>query len=102
MGPPGVKLAMRVSRVRRAAMTGAPRLNCQAMALRGVARPPRIEARPAGRQAGTGVFALEPIAAGTTILHFVGPHEATQHAHTIQLGPGVFLGRSGGTDDFVN
>jgi SET domain-containing protein len=55
---------------------------------------------------GRGTFTEEPIAAGERILAFSGPH--LRHAQTsastlaLQIGPDLYVGESGGPDDFVN
>jgi hypothetical protein len=56
--------------------------------------------------AGRGVFALEPIAAATTLLRFTGPllrhHQTDAQTLAVQIGPDLYLGASGGLDDCVN
>jgi hypothetical protein len=60
------------------------------------------EAGPRGR----GVFASQPLARGEVVLVFGGPRiptaEVSDFTHTIQVGPGHFLGPSREVDDYVN
>lgn len=62
-----------------------------------------IESSP---QHGRGVFAREPIAAGEAILLFGGPHrrraELQPDEYHLQIGDDLYLGASGGADDYVN
>lgn len=65
----------------------------------------RLELRPAAH--GQGVFALDPIAPGGSILRFGGElftrlEEIEDRHHFIQIGPGRFLGPSGEMDDYIN
>jgi SET domain-containing protein len=56
--------------------------------------------------AGRGVFALQRIAAGEEFLRYTGPKltyvQTTPQTLAVQVGPDVYLGASGGFDDFVN
>jgi hypothetical protein len=71
---------------------------------------PRVEMRASC--GGQGVFALETIAAGSAILDFTGPRCGRAHVEQaaaagagdgfLQIGPDLFVGLSGGPDDFVN
>jgi SET domain-containing protein len=55
---------------------------------------------------GRGVFATQPIRAGSHIMHYTGP--LLSHAQTspatlaLQIGPDLYIGESGNADDFVN
>jgi SET domain-containing protein len=53
-----------------------------------------------------GVFAAEPIPASTWILRFSGPFlhyaETSPETYALQIGPDLYVGASGGPDDFVN
>lgn len=66
--------------------------------------PPFFEVRasPTGR----GVFATEPIAAGWLLIRYTGPllryEQTTPDTLALQIGPDLYLGESGGPDDFVN
>lgn len=55
---------------------------------------------------GRGVFAVRPIPAGAVVLVFGGPRlgrdQITDFTHTLEIDDGVFLGPSGGIDDYVN
>lgn len=55
---------------------------------------------------GRGVFAEEPIAEATLIIRFTGPllrhAETTAHTLALQIGPDLYIGASGGLDDFIN
>jgi len=55
---------------------------------------------------GRGVVATRPIAAGETALIFRGPRrrltEIADFTHVLEIGPGLYLGSSGGVDDLVN
>jgi len=71
---------------------------------------PRVEMRASC--GGHGVFALEAIAAGSIILDFTGPRVTRAHVEQaaaagggdgfLQIGRDLFVGPSGGLDDFVN
>ncbi len=67
--------------------------------------PPPVRVATAGPQ-GFGVFALGAFRKGDCVLEFGGellPEELIQDfTHTIQVDDGLFLGPSGGSDDFVN
>jgi SET domain-containing protein len=55
---------------------------------------------------GRGVFAQQPIAPGSVLLHFTGPllryEQTTPQTLALQIGPNLYLGASGNMDDFVN
>jgi hypothetical protein len=55
---------------------------------------------------GRGVFTEEPIAAATWIIRFTGPllrhAETTAKTLALQIGPDLYIGASGGFDDFIN
>ena len=55
---------------------------------------------------GRGVFAMEPILAFERIIEFTGPllrqSETTPETYAVQIGPDLYLGASGGPDDFIN
>jgi uncharacterized protein len=55
---------------------------------------------------GRGVFAQDPIPAGTKIIRFTGPFlrykETTPQTYALQIGPDLYIGASGGMDDFIN
>jgi len=55
---------------------------------------------------GRGAFAGEPIGSGTLILQFSGPflhyRETSADTLALQIGPDLYIGASGGPDDFVN
>lgn len=55
---------------------------------------------------GLGVFAVREFKDGERVLIFEGPllhfSEISDFTHTIQVGEDLFLGASGGVDDFVN
>lgn len=55
---------------------------------------------------GRGVFAEEPIQKGTVILRYGGPFlryaDTTPQTYAVQVGPDLYLGASGGLDDYVN
>ncbi len=55
---------------------------------------------------GVGVFVSREYRRGESVLTFEGPHlrpfEITDFTHTIQVGEDLFLGASGGVDDYVN
>ena len=55
---------------------------------------------------GHGVFSEESIKSGATILHFTGPllryQQTTPQTLAVQIGPDLYLGASGGMDDYVN
>ena len=55
---------------------------------------------------GRGVFAIAPIAAGTDLLRYTGPllryAQTTADTLAVQVAPDLYLGASGGPDDFVN
>jgi len=57
-------------------------------------------------QHGQGVFALEYISAGETIIPFSGPilrrFEVDENGYHLQVGDDLYLGASGGADDYVN
>ena len=61
-----------------------------------------LEAGPKGR----GVFANRRFLEGETVLAFGGPllpeEEITDFTYTIQVDEGLYLGSSGGIDDYVN
>jgi SET domain-containing protein len=56
--------------------------------------------------AGRGVFAAEPLAAAARLIRFTGPllrhHQTTPQTLAVQIGPDLYLGSSGGMDDYVN
>jgi hypothetical protein len=62
-------------------------------------------ARPAGAS-GLGVFATREFREGDHVLTFRGPwqrkDELDDFTHTLEIGPGLFLGPSGQVDDYVN
>jgi hypothetical protein len=64
-----------------------------------------VELRRA-RGNGRGVFAVRPIPAGAVVLTFGGARLARDRiadfTHTLEVADGVFLGPSGGVDDYVN
>jgi uncharacterized protein len=55
---------------------------------------------------GRGVFAEEPIRKGDLVLRYGGPSlrykDTTPQTYAIQVGPDLYLGASGGPDDYVN
>lgn len=55
---------------------------------------------------GRGVFADEPIIKGTRIIRFTGPFlryaDTTPATFALQIGPDLYIGASGGPDDFIN
>ena len=55
---------------------------------------------------GRGVFTDEPIPAMTRIITFTGPFlryaETTPRTYALQIGPDLYIGASGGPDDFIN
>ncbi len=55
---------------------------------------------------GRGVFALQPIPAGTVVLEFHGPrlkaHEVIPDSYHLQIGEFEYLGASREADDYVN
>jgi hypothetical protein len=55
---------------------------------------------------GRGVFTDEPIAAMTLIVTFTGPFlryvETTPRTYALQMGPDLYIGASGGFDDYIN
>ncbi len=55
---------------------------------------------------GRGTFTEEPIAAGELIIRFAGPllryADTTPETLALQIGPDLYIGASGGPDDFVN
>lgn len=57
-------------------------------------------------QHGQGVFALERIGAGETIIPFTGPmltrSEIDEDGYHLQVGDDLYLGASGEADDYVN
>ena len=57
-------------------------------------------------KAGRGVFAGEAIHAGALIIRFTGPFlryaDTTPQTYALQVGPDLYIGASGGFDDYVN
>jgi hypothetical protein len=55
---------------------------------------------------GQGTFAAEPIRSGQRILRFTGPllryKDTSNDTLALQIGPDLYIGASGGPDDFVN
>jgi hypothetical protein len=55
---------------------------------------------------GRGVFAVEPLRAGSALIRYSGPilryAQTTPQTLAVQIGPDEYLGASGGLDDFVN
>ncbi len=55
---------------------------------------------------GRGTFAGEPIRSGEMVLAFSGPllhsRDTTAQTLALQIGPDLYIGASGGPDDFVN
>jgi hypothetical protein len=55
---------------------------------------------------GRGVFAEEPISKGTLVLRYGGPFlrykDTTPQTYAVQVGSDLYLGASGGLDDYVN
>jgi len=55
---------------------------------------------------GKGVFAGEPIAAGSLIERFTGPFlrydQTNADTYALQIGPDLYIGGSGGVDDLFN
>jgi uncharacterized protein len=55
---------------------------------------------------GRGVFTREGIPAGTKVLRYGGPllryRDTTPQTYAVQIGPNLYLGGSGGIDDYVN
>lgn len=55
---------------------------------------------------GRGVFAGEAIVAGGHIIRFTGPllryAQTTPQTYALQIGPDLYIGASGGADDFIN
>jgi hypothetical protein len=67
--------------------------------------------RPAAIRVGHGekgrcVLAARPLNAGQVVLEFGGPllraEEIRDFTHCLEIGPNLFLGPSGGSDDYVN
>lgn len=56
--------------------------------------------------AGRGVFATAAIPAGCRIVRFTGPYlryaQTTPQTYALQIGPDLYLGASGGFDDYFN
>ena len=77
---------------------------------RQMTRYPQVEVRAS--HGGHGVFALQPVAAGTRIMEFVGPRVARAEVERaaaagagdgyLQVARDEFFALSGGPDDFVN
>lgn len=57
-------------------------------------------------KAGRGVFAARSIPAGELIVRFTGPFlryaDTTPQTYALQVGPDLYIGASGGFDDFIN
>jgi uncharacterized protein len=57
-------------------------------------------------KAGRGVFADEAIRAGELIIRFTGPFlryaDTTPQTYALQVGPDLYIGASGGFDDYIN
>ncbi len=55
---------------------------------------------------GRGVFTEELIPASTLIIRFSGPflryNQTTASTYALQIGPDLYIGASGGLDDFIN
>ena len=55
---------------------------------------------------GRGVFAVEAIPNGAQIIRFTGPflryRETGPATYALQIGPDLYIGASGGADDFIN
>ena len=55
---------------------------------------------------GRGVFTEEPIPAAARIIRFTGPflryQETSPTTYALQIGPDLYIGASGGPDDFIN
>src|SRR4051794_22216368 len=55
---------------------------------------------------GRGVFAGKPIPAGAHLIRFTGPllsyAQTSPQTYALQVGPDVYIGASGGPDDFIN
>jgi uncharacterized protein len=55
---------------------------------------------------GRGTFTTHPIAAGDLIITFTGPFlryaETNVDTYALQIGPDLYIGESGGPDDFIN
>ncbi len=55
---------------------------------------------------GRGVFTEEPIPAGARIIRFSGPflryEQTSASTYALQIGPDLYIGASGGLDDYVN
>ena len=55
---------------------------------------------------GRGVFTRASIAVGTKVLRYGGPflryRDTTPQTYAVQIGPDLYLGGSGGMDDYVN
>jgi len=55
---------------------------------------------------GRGVFTEEPISDGTRIIRFSGPFlryaETSPTTYALQIGPDLYIGASGGPDDYIN
>jgi SET domain-containing protein len=69
----------------------------------------KVYVAPANDGKGMGVFAARPIQAGEKVLIFRGPlmersQIKTQEdlAHSLLIEPGVYIGPSGGEDDYIN
>ncbi len=56
--------------------------------------------------AGRGAFARESVDAGTELIQFAGPllkyKDTSPTTLAVQIGPDLYMGASGGPDDFVN
>jgi SET domain-containing protein len=55
---------------------------------------------------GRGVFTEEPIRASSLIIRFTGPFlryaETSAATYALQIGPDLYIGASGGFDDYIN
>ena len=55
---------------------------------------------------GRGVFTEEPIPAAAWIIRFTGPflryHQTSSSTYALQIGPDLYIGASGGLDDYIN
>lgn len=55
---------------------------------------------------GRGVFTEEPIPAGAKIIRFTGPFlrysQTSATTFALQIGPDLYIGASGGLDDYIN
>lgn len=73
----------------------------------GIPSPPAADIRVIARRGkGLGVVANRAFPPGATVLAFAGPvldrRDVLDFTYVLEIGPGTFLGASGGPDDYVN